>query len=139
MTTTSSVPKLEGKKNYKTWELRIRPLLDSKDESAAIEYSPRLKSAASERDKKDTSTASLELAERFRVRNITSPEEATTGLIQEIKEARSSTEKAEKSESSAKKAEVLESTLALAHLLDTYLQHTTVATALRHPGRPRPP
>jgi hypothetical protein len=31
----SSVPRLEGKKNYKAWELRIRPLLDSKDERAA--------------------------------------------------------------------------------------------------------
>jgi hypothetical protein len=36
----SSVPKLEGKKNYKTWELRIRPLLDSKDEWTAVDYSP---------------------------------------------------------------------------------------------------
>jgi hypothetical protein len=34
------VPKLEGKKNYKTWELRIRTLLDSKDEWAAAKYSP---------------------------------------------------------------------------------------------------
>ena len=83
----SSVPKLEGKKNYKTWELRIRPLLDSKDEWAAVDYSPRLKSAASERDKKDTTEAGLELAEQLRQRKITSPEQATTALIQEIKEA----------------------------------------------------
>jgi hypothetical protein len=82
----SSVLKLEGKKNYKAWELRIRPLLDSKDESAAIAYSPRLKSAASERDNKDTTKAGLELAEQLRQRKISSPEEATTALIQEIKE-----------------------------------------------------
>ena len=89
----SSVPKLEGKKNYKTWELRIRTLLDSKDEWAAAEYSPRLKSAASERDKKDTTKAGLELAEQLRKRKITSPEQATTALIQEINENPSPIEK----------------------------------------------
>jgi hypothetical protein len=62
----SSVPKLEGKKNYRTWELRIRTLLDPKDEWVAAEYSPRLKPAASERDKMDTTKAGLELAEQLR-------------------------------------------------------------------------
>ncbi|KAN0085047.1 hypothetical protein V8E54_001514 [Elaphomyces granulatus] len=79
------VPKLEGKKNYKTWELRIRTLLDSKDEWAA----------ANERDKKDTTKAGLELAEQLRKRKITSPEQATTALIQEINETQSPIEKDE--------------------------------------------
>lgn len=91
----SSVPKLEGKKNYKTWELRIRPLLDSKDEWTAVDYSPRLKSAASERDRKDTTEAGLQLAEQLRQRKITSPEQGTTALIQEINEAQGSIEKTE--------------------------------------------
>jgi hypothetical protein len=89
----SSVPKLEGKKNYKTWELRIRPLLNSKDESSAIEFSPRLRSVASERDRKDMTKIGLELAEQLRQKGISSPEQATAALIQEIKEEHSSAEK----------------------------------------------
>ena len=55
----SNVPKLEGKKNFRTWDLRIRPLLASRKELAAIGYVPKLKSSTSKKDLADTITETL--------------------------------------------------------------------------------
>ena len=88
--TQSSVPKHE---NYKTWELRIRPLLDSKDKWTTINYSLHLKSTTNEHDRNDTIKTDLELTKQLQQRKITSSEQATTALIQEINEAQGSIEK----------------------------------------------
>ncbi len=79
----SNVPKLEGKQNYKTWNIRICSLLESKDELAAIEYIPRLKKAGSAKDQKDTTKAALAIAEELRKAGIQSPDQqtATTGIV----------------------------------------------------------
>ena len=61
----SNVPKLEGKKNYRTWNLRIRPLLGSRGELAAIEYTPQLKKSSNKKDIKDTIAAALAAVEQL--------------------------------------------------------------------------
>jgi hypothetical protein len=71
----SNVPKLEGKKNFRTWDLRIRPLLASRKELAAIGYVPKLKSSTSKKDLADTTIEALAEAERLRKAGITSPDQ----------------------------------------------------------------
>ena len=71
----SSVPKLEGKKNYRNWNLRIRPLLKSKGKLAAIEYVPRLKSSSSKKDLADIIIEALAKAKHLRKADITSPDQ----------------------------------------------------------------
>src|SRR5436190_9809395 len=67
----STVLKLEGKQNYKIWNIRICSLLESKDKLAAIEYIPRLKKAESIKDQKDMTKAALAIVEKLREAGIT--------------------------------------------------------------------
>ena len=67
----SNVPKLEGKKNFRTWDLRIRPLLASRKELAAIGYVPKLKSSTSKKDLADTIIEMLTETECLQKVNIT--------------------------------------------------------------------
>jgi len=69
----SDVPKLKEKQNYRTWNLRIWPLLKSRDELVVIEYTSCLKIFQSEKDKKNTTAAALAEAKRLRKAGITSP------------------------------------------------------------------
>ena len=71
----STIPILEGKKNYRTWNLRIRPLLGSRGELAAVEYIPKLKKATCKKDLADTTAEALAEAERLRKAGITSPDQ----------------------------------------------------------------
>ena len=71
----SNVFKLEGKKNFWTWNLWIRPLLVSWKKLAAIGYIPKLKSSTSKKDLADTTIEALAEAERLRKAGITSPDQ----------------------------------------------------------------
>ena len=71
----STIPILEGKNNYRTWNLRIRPLLGSRGELAAVEYIPKLKKATCKKDLADTTAEALAEAERLRKAGITSPDQ----------------------------------------------------------------
>ena len=79
----STVLKLEGKQNYKIWNIRICSLLESKDKLAAIEYIPRLKKAGSTKDQKDMTKAALAIVEELWKTGILLPDQqtATTGIV----------------------------------------------------------